>query len=158
MLHYTNPLKSLTFSRKFHFLALQPQVSTLKSRMAQKRDNEQATETELKVPETLTLCVQTCGFSASDKPRSRSPSPPENPDPTVENSDQAGVSRREVNRCSGCKRKLGLIGFRCRCGDMFCSKHRYSDRHECGYDYKAAGRAMIAKENPVVRPAKILKV
>ncbi|CBI16411.3 unnamed protein product, partial [Vitis vinifera] len=135
-----------------------PQISTLKSRMAQKRENEQATETELKVPETLTLCVQTCGFSASDKPRSRSPSPPDDPDSTLENSDQGAVRRREVNRCSGCKRKLGLIGFRCRCGEMFCSKHRYSDRHECRFDYKAAGREMIAKENPVVRPAKILKV
>eukprot|EP00261_Vitis_vinifera_P016593 XP_010645797.1 PREDICTED: zinc finger A20 and AN1 domain-containing stress-associated protein 5-like [Vitis vinifera] len=66
--------------------------------------------------------------------------------------------RREVNWCSKCKRKLGLIGFRYRCGNMFCSNHRYSDRHECRFDYKAAGRAMIAKENPVVKPARILKV
>ncbi|RVW13974.1 Zinc finger A20 and AN1 domain-containing stress-associated protein 5 [Vitis vinifera] len=66
--------------------------------------------------------------------------------------------RREVNWCSKCKRKLGLIGFRYRCGKMFCSNHRYSDRHECRFDYKAAGRAMIAKENPVVKPARILKV
>lgn len=67
---------------------------------------------------------------------------------------------RDVNRCSGagCRRKLGLMGFRCRCGDMFCSEHRYSDRHDCSYDYKAAGREAIARENPVVKAAKILKV
>ncbi|XAR62340.1 hypothetical protein NMG60_11017066 [Bertholletia excelsa] len=74
----------------------------------------------------------------------------------------AGVSsdaiRRAVNRCSGCKRKVGLTGFRCRCGELFCSEHRYSDRHDCSFDYKAAGREAIARENPVVRAAKILKV
>nr|XP_043631988.1 zinc finger A20 and AN1 domain-containing stress-associated protein 5-like [Erigeron canadensis] len=68
------------------------------------------------------------------------------------------LKRRVVNRCSGCKKKVGLIGFRCRCGEMFCSEHRYSDRHDCSYDYKAAGREAIARENPVVRAAKILKV
>ncbi|CAM8952449.1 unnamed protein product [Rhodiola kirilowii] len=65
------------------------------------------------------------------------------------------VANREVNRCSGCKKKVGLTGFRCRCGDLFCSKHRYSDRHECSYDYKAAGKEAIARENPLVRAARI---
>ncbi|XP_028097463.1 zinc finger A20 and AN1 domain-containing stress-associated protein 5-like [Camellia sinensis] len=67
------------------------------------------------------------------------------------------VKRRE-DRCSGCKRKVGLTSFRCRCGDLFCSEHRYSDRHDCSFDYKAAGREAIARENSVVRAAKILKV
>uniref|UniRef100_A0A7N0T6P0 Zinc finger A20 and AN1 domain-containing stress-associated protein 5 n=1 Tax=Kalanchoe fedtschenkoi TaxID=63787 RepID=A0A7N0T6P0_KALFE len=66
--------------------------------------------------------------------------------------------KRVANRCSGCKRKVGLTGFRCRCGELFCSQHRYSDRHDCSYDYKAAGREAIARENPVVRAAKIVRV
>jgi len=75
-------------------------------------------------------------------------------------SDQATFSeaKRFVSRCSGCRKKVGLTGFRCRCGDLFCSEHRYSDRHDCSYDYKAAGREAIAKENPVIRAAKIVKV
>ncbi|KAM0045154.1 putative transcription regulator A20-like family [Helianthus debilis subsp. tardiflorus] len=72
--------------------------------------------------------------------------------------DSSKVKRRVINRCSGCRRKVGLMGFRCRCGETFCSDHRYSDRHDCSYDYKAAGREAIARENPVVRAAKILKV
>ncbi|XP_052184231.1 zinc finger A20 and AN1 domain-containing stress-associated protein 5-like [Diospyros lotus] len=68
------------------------------------------------------------------------------------------AKKLQVNRCAGCKRKVGLTGFRCRCGDLFCSDHRYSDRHDCTFDYKAAGREAIARQNPVVRPAKILKV
>ncbi|KAL2486007.1 Zinc finger A20 and AN1 domain-containing stress-associated protein 5 [Abeliophyllum distichum] len=77
----------------------------------------------------------------------------------VEN--RVGLKRsREVTRCSGsgCRKKIRLIGFRCRCGEVFCSEHRYSDRHDCSYDYKSAGREAIARENPVVRAAKILKV
>ncbi len=70
----------------------------------------------------------------------------------------AAVVKREVNRCSGCRRKVGLTGFRCRCGDLFCSEHRYSDRHDCSYDYKAAGRESIARENPVVKAAKIVRI
>ncbi|CAN4110398.1 unnamed protein product [Withania somnifera] len=66
--------------------------------------------------------------------------------------------KREVNRCSGCRRKVGLTGFRCRCGELFCGEHRYSDRHDCSYDYKTAGREAIARENPVVKAAKIVKV
>ena len=35
-----------------------------------------------------------------------------------------------------CKKKVGLTGFTCRCGGLFCSIHRYSDKHECKFDYK----------------------
>jgi hypothetical protein len=68
------------------------------------------------------------------------------------------AAKRVVNRCSGCRRKVGLTGFRCRCGELFCAEHRYSDRHVCSYDYKAAGREAIARENPVVKAAKIVRV
>lgn len=63
-----------------------------------------------------------------------------------------------VSRCSGCRKRVGLTGFRCRCGDLFCAEHRYSDRHDCTYDYKTAGREMIARENPVVKAAKIVRI
>lgn len=66
--------------------------------------------------------------------------------------------KRVVSRCSGCRKKVGLAGFRCRCGELFCADHRYSDRHDCGYDYKKVGREAIARENPVIRAAKIVKV
>ncbi|XP_047069602.1 zinc finger A20 and AN1 domain-containing stress-associated protein 11-like [Lolium rigidum] len=62
-----------------------------------------------------------------------------------------------VNRCHSCRKRVGLTGFRCRCGEMFCGSHRYSDRHDCSFDYKSAARDAIAKENPVVRAAKIVR-
>ncbi|KAI3719133.1 hypothetical protein L6452_20027 [Arctium lappa] len=70
----------------------------------------------------------------------------------------AVVVKKEVNRCSGCRKRVGLTGFRCRCGDLFCAEHRYSDRHDCSYDYKTAGREAIARDNPVVKAAKIVRI
>ncbi|XP_062193792.1 zinc finger A20 and AN1 domain-containing stress-associated protein 1-like [Phragmites australis] len=67
------------------------------------------------------------------------------------------VSRTSVNRCSSCRKRVGLMGFRCRCNELFCGEHRYSDRHGCSYDYKGAARDAIARENPVVRAAKIVR-
>lgn len=60
-----------------------------------------------------------------------------------------------TNRCHVCKRKVGLTGFKCRCEGLFCSIHRYSDKHECTFDYKAAGREAITKACPVIKADKI---
>ncbi|XP_068647480.1 zinc finger AN1 domain-containing stress-associated protein 15-like [Aristolochia californica] len=65
---------------------------------------------------------------------------------------------RYANRCSSCQKRVGLTGFRCRCGDLFCGTHRYSDTHDCSFDYKAAGREEISKANPVIKAAKIIKI
>lgn len=62
------------------------------------------------------------------------------------------------NRCGVCPKKVGLTGFKCRCGHTFCSLHRYSDKHNCVFDYKSAGQDAIAKANPVVKADKIEKI
>ncbi|KAG7264517.1 hypothetical protein CRUP_001751 [Coryphaenoides rupestris] len=48
--------------------------------------------------------------------------------------------------------------FDCRCGNLFCGLHRYSDKHNCPYDYKAEAAAKIRKENPVVVADKIQRI
>lgn len=62
------------------------------------------------------------------------------------------------NRCFSCNKKVGLTGFRCRCENLFCSMHRYSDQHECSFDYKTDGRAKLERDNPQVVGAKIRKI
>ncbi|XP_063334960.1 AN1-type zinc finger protein 5b [Pelmatolapia mariae] len=62
------------------------------------------------------------------------------------------------NRCFMCRKKVGLTGFDCRCGNLFCGLHRYSDKHNCPYDYKAEAAAKIRKENPVVVAEKIQRI
>ncbi|XP_069736135.1 AN1-type zinc finger protein 5-like isoform X3 [Phaenicophaeus curvirostris] len=49
-------------------------------------------------------------------------------------------------------------GIECRCGNVFCGIHRYSDRHSCPYDYKAEAAEKIRRENPVVVAEKIQKI
>ncbi|KAG2408327.1 Kinesin-like protein [Vigna angularis] len=65
----------------------------------------------------------------------------------------AGPSKPK-NRCGHCNRKVGLTGFLCKCGTIFCGVHRYPEKHECTYDFKAAGREAISKENPTVKSDK----
>lgn len=145
--------------------------------MAQSDNKE---ETGLQVPESLPICVNNCVSPTAaplsppsnpiqSKPRSESdpvvPSPVQNspaetaPVKLVTSPATTGSigPGRPVNRCFRCRKRVGLTGFRCRCGDLFCGDHRYSDKHDCSFDYKAAGREAISRENPVVRAAKIVR-
>ena len=67
-------------------------------------------------------------------------------------------SKKKRNRCEMCKKKVGLTGFDCRCGGLFCAEHRYSDKHDCQFDYKEFGQDQIRKANPVVVGEKIKKL
>ncbi|CAK7330837.1 unnamed protein product [Dovyalis caffra] len=66
--------------------------------------------------------------------------------------------RERPNRCNTCKKRIGLTGFSCRCGNLFCAIHRYSDRHICSYDYRTTGQDAIAKANPTVKAEKLDKI
>ncbi|KAL1569345.1 Zinc finger A20 and AN1 domain-containing stress-associated protein 8 [Salvia divinorum] len=62
------------------------------------------------------------------------------------------------SKCTTCRKRVGLTGFSCRCGDLFCSVHRYSDKHECPFDYRSAAQEAIAKANPLVKAEKLDKI
>lgn len=66
--------------------------------------------------------------------------------------------REGPHRCNTCRKRVGLTGFSCKCGNLFCSSHRYSDKHDCPFDYQTAGRDAIAKANPVVKADKLDKI
>jgi len=80
--------------------------------------------------------------TATEEEEARAPEPP----------------KPKKNRCFTCRKKVGLTGFDCRCGQLFCGIHRYSDKHSCPYDYKAEAAAKIRKENPVVVADKIQRI
>ncbi|KAL9249315.1 Zinc finger A20 and AN1 domain-containing stress-associated protein 8-like protein [Drosera capensis] len=67
-------------------------------------------------------------------------------------------AKQGPKRCGTCKKRVGLTGFNCRCGDLFCSVHRYSDKHDCPFDYRTAARDAISKANPVVKAEKLDKI
>ncbi|XP_036410020.1 AN1-type zinc finger protein 5-like [Megalops cyprinoides] len=72
--------------------------------------------------------------------------------------DQTPDKGKKKNRCFTCRKKVGLTGFDCRCGNVFCSIHRYSDKHDCPFDYRGAATARLRKENPIVVAEKIQKL
>lgn len=66
--------------------------------------------------------------------------------------------KKKKNRCAICRKKVGLTGFECRCGGLFCSVHRYSDKHDCKFDYREMGAQEIRRNNPVVVGEKVQKI
>ena len=60
-------------------------------------------------------------------------------------------------KCDICK-KHRLIILECKCGGNYCLKHRYTDYHNCIFDYINFEREKIRKENPVVVKDKITKI
>ncbi|KAJ3325977.1 switch-activating protein Sap1 [Boothiomyces sp. JEL0866] len=69
----------------------------------------------------------------------------------------ASIAKKLI--CTECHKKLGPAqSFICKCKQMFCSTHRYSDRHMCSYDYKSDGKASLVRNNPLIKNDKCIKL
>ncbi|GAB2229573.1 hypothetical protein Drorol1_Dr00013819 [Drosera rotundifolia] len=83
-------------------------------------------------------------------------------DVAVEAVEKVVVKRQEVvvkgNRCLTCRKRVGLTGFKCRCGMVLCGTHRYPEEHGCEFDYKTVGKEEIARANPVIKAEKLGKI
>ncbi|XP_055821383.1 zinc finger A20 and AN1 domain-containing stress-associated protein 1 [Solanum dulcamara] len=77
------------------------------------------------------------------------------PAPIVETAVAAEIVGSQPNRCLSCRKKVGVVGFKCRCGSTFCGTHRYPEQHDCTFNFKAKGKEEIAKANPVIKADKI---
>jgi hypothetical protein len=114
-------------------------------------------------PVKSSLPPETTSIPSTPTPSSPSPSSPTPtttiPDtPTEDNGDEPKKIQLDTTRCWSCNKKVGLLGFKCRCEYVFCSMHRYSDKHPCSFDYKAMARANLQKANPVIKGAKVEKI
>ena len=70
-------------------------------------------------------------------------------------------------RCSCCNKKVGFLGFACRCLDdnddpnVFCAGCRIprmkpNDKgHDCNFDYRQLGRELLEKNNPIIQTVKV---
>ncbi|CAM2696433.1 unnamed protein product [Rotaria socialis] len=69
------------------------------------------------------------------------------------------VNRKSTSKCFLCKKKTGLATtYQCKCGSSFCSEHRYPEAHACAFDYKAEGKRLIERNNPLVTAPKLPKI
>jgi AN1-type zinc finger protein 5/6 len=64
----------------------------------------------------------------------------------------------DATRCWECKKKVGLLGIKCRCNYIYCSKHRYSDQHNCQFDFKAREKDLLKQRLVQVAGEKITKI
>ncbi|XP_077174169.1 AN1-type zinc finger protein 6 isoform X1 [Paroedura picta] len=129
-------------------LPMQPSpVSSPSSLLAESVTSSEVESTEL-VDKTVPEREDVQQASASDSA-----------EPSSEEQDKSlDRPKQKKSRCFMCRKKVGLTGFECRCGNVFCGAHRYSDIHSCSYNYKADAADKIRKENPVVVGEKIQKI
>jgi hypothetical protein len=63
-------------------------------------------------------------------------------------------TKKQIQRCmcEGCRRKLGLVPFECRCGMSFCALHRQAEDHKCTFDYRNEAKKELLKymSSPVI--------
>ncbi|KAK8965543.1 hypothetical protein KSP40_PGU001296 [Platanthera guangdongensis] len=52
---------------------------------------------------------------------------------------------------------MGLMGFNYRNDELFCGKHRHSDRHGCCCHYKPAGQITISRDKSISSASLISK-
>ena len=58
-------------------------------------------------------------------------------------------------RCRECNKRVGLLGFECKCGSTFCATHRMSWLHACSFDHAGAERRAIELGLPKVVARKV---
>ncbi|XP_026878570.2 AN1-type zinc finger protein 4 [Electrophorus electricus] len=70
-----------------------------------------------------------------------------------------GTKKKTSKHCFLCGKKTGLAtSYDCRCGNNFCSMHRYAETHDCSYDYKSTGRRFLQESNPIISGQKLPKI
>tara|TARA_B100000902_G_scaffold228098_1_gene216555 strand:+ start:67 stop:354 length:288 start_codon:yes stop_codon:yes gene_type:complete len=63
--------------------------------------------------------------------------------------------KKRKKRCAQCNKRVGSMGIMCKCGKIFCGKHRYASEHNCTWDYQAGTHKKILEDNPDMSFAKI---
>ncbi len=60
--------------------------------------------------------------------------------------------------CWKCDKKVGYLGFKCKCNYIFCGPHRHFADHDCDYDFKKADREKFLNHDYTVENKKINKI
>ena len=67
------------------------------------------------------------------------------------------IATERPKRCcmEGCKKKLVMTDFPCKCEKIHCALHRASELHNCAYDYKTVAKEHLTKAMPIVIAKKL---
>lgn len=124
------------------------------------REHQQTEQQKQRTPEVKPVAVP-CQQPAVQQPTPAAASEPAValPDSSASPAEAAAPAEPKVStRCNKCRKKVGLTGFKCKCGLLFCGQHRYAEAHDCGFDYKTSQREKLAAANPLVQAAKVERI
>ncbi|GAA6104412.1 AN1-type zinc finger protein 6 [Tachysurus ichikawai] len=151
---YKGSLQMTNTSSRVNETVSVPEVS---SSLSSLEESLSASSTSV-TPAGVTEEVETLGSSEKAETKTQEVTASGSDASTSSATTDSAKSKPKKNRCFICRKKLGLTGFDCRCGNVFCSVHRYTDVHNCAFDYKADGAEKIRKENPVIVCEKVTKI
>eukprot|EP01017_Pseudomicrothorax_dubius_P017477 TRINITY_DN19696_c0_g1_i2.p1 TRINITY_DN19696_c0_g1~~TRINITY_DN19696_c0_g1_i2.p1 ORF type:complete len:150 (-),score=37.31 TRINITY_DN19696_c0_g1_i2:120-569(-) len=63
--------------------------------------------------------------------------------------------QEDTSKCWLCARKVGMLGYKCRCEYTFCKNHRLPEDHDCDFDFQTREREKLQKANPTVVASKL---
>lgn len=69
-------------------------------------------------------------------------------------------SKNQKNRCTICNKKIGILGFSCRCNGNFCTLHRLPEQHNCCSleEIKKESLEILSKNNYKVTADKLISI
>lgn len=59
-------------------------------------------------------------------------------------------------KCFHCAKKIGIFAYNCKCKNYFCKKHKFSEEHNCLFDYKKFEKNIIRRKHFVMKKSKII--
>ena len=68
------------------------------------------------------------------------------------------IKQEDHSICWSCKKKAGMMGYKCKCEYTFCKKHRMPEAHQCEFDFVNEGKTLLTKFNPNLQPDKLEKI
>jgi len=71
------------------------------------------------------------------------------------NSENSGEKNPKKCQLDGCKIKLKLTDYKCKCNKIYCTTHRFPETHMCTYNYKLDGSKILEKNLIKVNGTKI---
>ncbi len=51
-----------------------------------------------------------------------------------------------MTRCEQCRKKLGVLEYKCKCEKIFCISHLHAELHNCTFDYQKEGKELLKKQ------------
>lgn len=89
--------------------------------------------------------TSTTSTDSINTPKSHRIAPPPLQVPCASASASASTrpEQTDLEKCWKCNRRIGLLGFDCKCAYKFCAMHRQPEDHSCNYDFTEYKRKQL---------------